>query len=358
MSKSDYRLETHDPHTLALVAEIPFANAQANFFINKQDSLSFNVPLDKVSRSELYPGKHEIWLWWTNPRSLRDQLIYAGPLWSATATSGARTIACESESLLSYFAEREVRSYSATDFQDNHAWNYIKACQLGLGNDLHVVRGLFTNAMQKVPVTVNPWQPRKVLDAITDLANTSGIDNQGFDFDVDNSSRAFNTWYPRKGVVRNVRLSYPTELRSYSDQILARSMVTDLRMLGSGSGSKQYFTDVSAPESAQAFIGMQSTMNYAAAATRAALVAKANYNIGLLKFPKIVPGIEINMEQIDFDPFASIGDIFQIQIDDGWVQYNQQMRQAGMQLTLSASLQETLTWYINDTREVVDESTV
>lgn len=358
MSRADYRLESRDPHTGALVTELPFANLQSELFINKADNCRFTVPVDKVTRSDFYPGKHEAWLWWNNRFTGQDQIIFAGPLWSVTANSGDRTLACECESLLSYLAEREVRSYSKTDFQDNHAWNYVQACQVGLGMDLRIVRGVFSNKMAKVPVQVNPWAPRKVLDAINDLANTSGIDGKGFDFDVDNAARAFNTWFPRKGITRDNVITYPKQIRSYSDQILARPMVTDLRMLGSGSGSKQYYTDVSSPTSAQAFIGMQNTLNYAAAATRDALIAKANYNIGLLKFPKIVPAIEINMDEVDFDPYSSIGDTFTIVIQDGWVQYNQQMRQAGMQLSLGANLQETLTWYLNDTREVVDESSV
>lgn len=358
MSRVDYRLESRSIHTGNLVCELPFSNLQSEFFINKEDNLRFTLPMDKVTRSEFYPGKHECWLWWYNRFSGLDQLIYSGPFWSATATSGDRTLACESESLLSYLAEREVRNYNKTDFQDNHAWNYVSGCQLGLGMDLRIVRGLYSNGMASVPVEIDPWAPRKVLDAITDLANTSGIDRQGFDFDIDSATRAFDTWYPRKGIVRNMTLSYPQEIRAYSDQVLARPMVTDLRMLGSGSGSKQWFTDVADPTSAQAFVGMQNTLNYAAAATREALASKGTYNLGLLKFPKIVPSVEINMEMIEFDPYSSIGDIFNIQINDGWAYYNQAMRQAGMQLTLSANVQETLTWYLNDTREVVDESSV
>lgn len=343
-----WRIESHDAHTGAFVCDIPYANLQGELFVNKEDNFRFNVPTAAIGPTDFYPGVHEAWIF------REDKQLFAGPFWTATITSDKKSIAAECLSLDSYLSEREVRSYIKTDYQDNHAWNYIQQCQVGPWMDLRIGRGSFTNKQIRTQVTIQPWQPKKVFDAINDLATTQGIDGQGFDWEIDSVTRLFNTWYPRRGIVRDIKLEYPGLIRSYSHQILARAMVNDLGMLGAGSGSKQWTARLDDVTSKQRFWGMQDTLTYSDAHDRATLNAKAQYNLNLLKAPKQVPSIELDMAKIgdSFDPFNAFGDIFPVKIDDGYVQIDTPMRNAGIQITVGGNGSETASFYLNDLREL------
>ncbi|HVI77458.1 MAG TPA: hypothetical protein VM715_04730 [Candidatus Acidoferrum sp.] len=351
---SRFRLETRDIRTGALVARLPYKDLQAEFYINKPDNLRCTLPLqsNKVTKKNVDPGAQEIWLW-------RDgKLRYAGPLWAATADLDAGTLAIESEGLLSYFAEREIkRKQDITDFQDELAWNMVNATQRWYQwGDLRIVRGRFKASGTKQHLVINVWEPQKVLDIVTDDLAKRDFVNQGFDFWIDPATREFNCYYPYKSEPQPHRLVYPKQLRNVTEQINARAMVNDYTGLGSGQDAAKIVSEAQDPASQQRYTLMQDTFNYGPAKTKANLDNIAKANLALKNRPLVTPSLVCDPTQLPFDPFTSIGDQFQLVVPHHWFDYDEAKRFVGFQLTLGPDDNETMVLFINDLREVVDTS--
>jgi hypothetical protein len=333
------------------VATMPANDMQGEWYMNKADQLRFTLPMlhQEVTRQNIEEGVHEIWLWRDD---IGDKPIYMGPLWDMQISSESKQLACSSQGLESWFAKRRVDwtlNYNTVERPDI-AWDLVFRTQKEVGGDLRITRG----TIERTGILVNQSYHKDegvmigtVLDEFAALQN-------GFDYKV-LTDRTFNIWAPRRGAgtdtpVDKLEYGEDSPFSRYSIGRDAAFISNSLLLTGQTGSFPVRAVDTT---SRNKYGLMQTKEEFNDARTQAELTDRADFTLQFRKGPRLTPTIVIRATE--FDPFNgpySPGDVFQVVIDDGYVQYDEPMRWVGSQITLSAGEKATVNMYMNDLREL------
>lgn len=345
---ADYRMETRSKDG-TYKAWIPFRNLQGEWFLNKADQIRFDIPIHhpNISYDTIYPARDEIWVYRNNT------LIFSGPLWDMTASSDQGSWTCSAGGLESYLDHRRIDwDYNVKMAGADIAWDMINQTQALTDGQLYITRGTVPTT-PTVSLTHTRAEGAMIFDEIDKLAQS----DEGFDWEINPATRAFNAWSPRKDTFAKAGMWFDKDngggnLKSYSLQIIGEYSANDVLV----SKDDKFATAISGTN--RPIYGlMQYSAQDSNAATVNALSMKAQYIRNLRQTPKLVPGVVCDGARYNpFDGDCWFGDRVPLYISDGSVYYNQDMRCAGIQATVDKNGGETFVVYLNDLREVAPDA--
>lgn len=336
-----YWLETHLP-TGEFICKIPFYNLQFEVGFNGPSGIRWNTPLydSRTTQANIAAGIHEVWVY------RNGVVVAAGPLWDISVSTDAKALTCGAQSLEDYLDVRLIQDVDYTTIdQVNIAWDLIADSQARTGGNLNLVSGVLLGGVTK-SISYKTYDGKYILEAIQDFAEAE----DGFDFWISPSNRAFNAIYPRPKIDRNLHLSFPQHISSYA--MVIQGKYTRNRVVVQG------------PDPAYA-VGINTT-NLATyglreytdalkdAATATELDAYTDHVVTMRSNVSAYPTLVLRGQYPNiFDPFTiTYGDLIKVTIKDGYVDVDQQYRYKGAQVTVNKSGDETIVLYTQDLREV------
>lgn len=335
------------------VATIPGYSLQGEVFLNRADQIRFSVPQfhQDVTRDSLQEVAHELWLW---DEDIPSAPIFAGPIWDIIASSDGKQLEVSAEGLESYFEKRRVNWDLIYNLEERGeiAWDLISRSQQETQGDLGITKGTVTPSGVLGNQTYHASEGIMILDVINEFAELK----DGFDWKIDSGTRQFNTWWPKKHageIVGTLEYGEDTAFTRYAMQLQGKYIANDLLLTGPEGAVPVNAVDT---VSRDTYGLMQRSEQYSEARTQDELVDRADYILQIRKRPKFIPTVV--MHSNEFDPFNgpfNLGDVFQVVIDDGYVQYDTPMRWVGFQFSLSSQGKVTVTLYLNDLRELDDD---
>lgn len=338
----NYAVETRT-RADAYVATLPHRNLQYEIFLNKPGGIRWDLPLRHaaVTPETVKPGLHEV-------RIVRnDATATRGPLWDATPSSGEDKIACAGAALLDYLDVRRIDAdveYDTID-QSTIAWDLIADTQALPNGDFGLVQGALAMGVTR-SMKWKKYDGVYILDAITDISEL----DTGFDFDINPTTRAFNTYYPRRQRDLGLTLNYPETIRGYSVNIMGKYLRNDILMQG-----KKDTWEIATDAASQAEYGLRHYVSaFKDATTVTELTARAGKIRDLRRAPKYAYSISIRADIIDiFDAnVMQLGDMIGVNIQDGYVSVSGKLRWVGAQVTVGKNGEESVSLYMDDPREV------
>lgn len=338
---AEYRMESRLRDGTYL-ATLPYRNLQFEVGFNKPYTARFDLPLyhNSITWETLHPGLHEIWLW------RNGTVIKKGPLWDATPSSNEANIACMFADIMDYLDVRLIiaSEYSVID-QVNIAWGLIDDSQNATGGDLGIIQGTLNTGITR-SATWTTFDNKYILEALVDFQEMT----DGFDFNIDPATRAFNAYYPRPQRDNSLRLEYPTSIRKYSVQFMGKYLRNRVVV----TATDPTFTTAIDTTSRTTYGLRDYADSYRDAATVSDLDDYASKIRDKRAEVKNYPTLVINTDQIDiFDSnVIQYGDLVQVVISDGYVNIDAQYRYITAQVTVDKQGIETVVLYLQDLREV------
>ena len=340
---ADYRLESRT-RTGSYLCTLPARNIQGEFFKNKASQIRWTMPLKstrKFTKDDFYPGITEVWLY------RNDVLVYAGPLWNVNVSSRDNTMNCDSESLMSYFDRRRINAdVTYTGTYGATAWSIIAASQAETDGALGITLG--TQVPGGSPSATFAYTKNEgtyILDAITDLSDNT----DGFDWEI-TPGRVAHFYYPRIQSQSNVRLEYGGNVTNYSVQVMGKYEANDILIKGPEKSVSQPAIDTAM----RSLYGLRQYVgSLTDAKTQTILDAYGAKQLADRRAAREVPQVGVKSLLVNpFDGDINYGQIAQVIIQDGWVDFNAQMRNIGFQVSIGKSGEETFVLYMSDLREV------
>lgn len=239
---------SHLYHTgLGKIEEVEVKNLVFTKILNAPGSISFTVPIyDPKCTPEIFkPGARELQVY------RNDVLVWGGYLWTAhreggggdEASGGTINMRFGGEGWLSRLKKRRLKvdkTYTAQDIYDI-AWDYINYTQQRTHGDLGFTR--FSLALRGETQTLawKAYERKMILELIQQLAES----DQGFDFEV-TPEREWKT-YERMGnpVPKIFELGYELKnnVKNYTYEIDAISkMATEFTLAGKGEKELKLFS--------------------------------------------------------------------------------------------------------------------
>lgn len=346
-SSGRFALESH-AHDGSFITSLPYANIQSEAFLGTQgQQLRVDIPYrnySQVTPDNLYPGKHELWLF-DYAYSLTDPL-FAGPVWDCTASSSTGVVNCSAQDPLSYLAKRELRDF--TTYNDEQPADIIVDL-------MNYVNTQYPTIMTGVKMSDNAktvgvtWQAADY-NKIKDLIDKAAAMGDGVDYyfrtlDGQHVLRAYGGKIAPP--VGDIVMEYGGSLDGYSNQYNAQRLANDYAVVGSN-GIEGRATNVAKQTEYQAlYMDSESGSDLSASTSLADAAATELKSIQSTdEIPSITTHLYSPVKDFDF------GSQFRIVIDDGYVQYDQVIRAVGWQLTIGGADNITTVIYTNDTEEV------
>lgn len=339
---AEYRMESRTKSGLYL-APLPFRNLQGEFYMNKPKQIRFNIPMDDaaITYNTFYPRKTEVWIY------RNDSLLFAGPLWNATASSKERSLSCDAQSIDAYLYTRRIDAdIKYTGTFGSTAWSLVTATQALTDGNLYVTQGtLVAGGSPSGTVTYTKAEGKYIYDAIDDLAGG----DLGFDWEI-TANRVLNQYYPRIQTNARTRLEYGANVSSYSLQVMGQYEANNIIVKGPDNTLSTTVVDTAKRNEygLSHYVGSNTGLK-----SVTLLNAYADQILKLRRDARIIPQVSIRASTINpFDGDLSYGQLVTLVIDDGWAQFNQTMRVGGFQVTVGKHFEETFVLYLNDLREV------
>jgi hypothetical protein len=326
----------------AFVAKIPFRNLQFELGFNGPTGIRWESPLyhEQITEANISPGLHEIAV-------MRNGVcVAAGPIWDITVSTDSKSMTCAAQTLEDYLDVRLIRDVSYTTIdQVNIAWDLISDSQaLGNGN-LGIVSGLLLGGVTR-SIDYKTYDGKYILEAIQDFAEME----DGFDFWISPSTRAFNAVYPRPAIDRSLHLVYPQHISSYAVTYYGKYLRNRVVVQGP---DPAYV--VATDTTSLATYGLREYSDALKdAKTSNDLTQYTGHLRDMRKDVKGYPTLVLRGQVIDiFNAFAiTYGDKIKVTIQDGYVQIDEQFRYKGAQVTVNKSGDETVVMYTQDLREL------
>ena len=338
---ANYWLETRT-RTGTFVCKIPFKNLQFEKGFNGPSGIRWETPLyhELMTPANLSPGLHEVWVW------RNGVCVAAGPIWDMTVSTDSRQANCSAQSLEDYLDRRLVRdaSYVTTD-QVNIAWDLINDSQGYTSGGLGIVSGTLATGITR-SIEYKTYDNKYILEAIQDFSEME----DGFDFWIDPSTRAFNAIYPRPQTNRNLHLVYPQHISSYAITYYGKYLANRVVVQGP---DPAYV--VATDTTSLATYGLREYADALKdAATENDLTAYTGHIRDLRKDVKGYPTLVLRGQYLNiFDSnVIQFGDMIKVTIQDGYVQIDTLLRYKGAQVTVNKNGDETIVLYTQDDREL------
>lgn len=336
-----YWLETHLQDG-TFVSKIPFSNLQFEVGFNGPSGIRWNTPLyhEKTTQANISAGIHEVWVY------RNGVVVAAGPIWDISVSTDSKALNCGAQSLEDYLDVRLIQDadYNVID-QVNIAWGLIQDSQARTGGNLNISSGVLLGGVTK-SISYKTYDGKYILEAIQDFAEA----DDGFDFWISPSNRAFNAIYPRPAIDRNLHLSYPQHISSYAMNIQGK--YTRNRIVIQGP-DPSYAVGINT--TGRTTYGLREyTDSLKDAATVNELDAFTDHTVAMRSAVSAYPTLVLRGQYPNiFDPFTiTYGDKVKITIKDGYIDVDQQYRYKGAQVTVNHSGDETVVLYTQDLREL------
>lgn len=345
MADYELRLQTV---TGAYLATIPFANLQGEMRKNEPCAFRWDTPLhaitERMNPASLIAGVTEVAIYRNGVN------IFTGPIWDIDVTSKNKIMKMSAEDISSYLQVRRVilsRTFKIQTY-GSISWTLINDAQSVSDGSFGITLGT------QVAGTAPKGSPRYAYKSGLNLWKT--IDKlasatTGFDWYI-GPNRQFHAIYPRIQNTAKVKLEYGSTIKSYSIQAMGKLLMTDAFIKGGKSVVSVTQFDAAART---AYRRREYVASQTALKTVSKLNAFAVTELNLRKAPRLVPQMVMNSNLINpFDGDIDFGQLTNVIVDDGWVQFNGMMRCSGYQVTVGKHGQETFVFYMNDLREIAE----
>ncbi len=346
---ADYRMELHFRDG-TYIGTLPFADLQGELSRGDQpDQIRFKSALSDVSTyvsdlSQLRAGLTEVTVY------RNDVNIFTGPIWEITASSESNALDFGAEDVSSYLKRRRVDGdykYTKKKAADI-AWDLITKSQALSGGNLGITLGTKDNTS-----TISVSYTKKSVGVLYNAIEKLGTGTPGFDWKI-SPDRVFNAYNPRLAITSGLVLEYRANILRYSLSQNGRYIANNAFVKGKNKIVSSTFTDA---DSISKFGLRHYTNSDSELKSKAKADAKAKQQLNLRKDP--VPTVQMVIDTVLMNPLDDgfgFGHIARIIIDDGWVQYDSEMRCNGYQVTVSKQGSETFTLYMKDLKEIESEN--
>ena len=341
---ANFRLETRT-RSGAYLATLRYSNLQGEMYKgNKWSAIRWDMSLEdtrELTYNELYPGKTEVWMF-------RDDVLkFAGPIWDANISTKEAKFSCRAEGLASYFDRRRIEAgWDSSLPLGQQAWNIVAASQALTDGNLFITQGTsVSGGAPSARIKFAASELKMVSDALADLSEG----DNGFDWEV-TPNRVFNVYYPRLSGRANVRLEFGGNIRSYAVDINGKYAANNVVVQGADDSLSAAVVDTAkrAEYGLRHYVGSNTGLK-----SRAQLDAYATQLLSLRRDTRIIPQLSVAAEGVNpFNGDIDYGQVARTVINDGWVQYDIDMRCSGYQFTVDKHGIETFVLYLNDLREV------
>ena len=212
----------------AVLSDAPVKGARFTYVLNGPGAFEADLYWDSASRSDWARGQRIIQV------TRNDVVIWGGYLWGVSGDARARTATATAsgEGYFSVLRRRAVLSdLSYTDVaQEQIAWNLIAHTQAQTDGALGFTQGTHVGPSIK---RSRDYCAREGLNVGDEIANLAGAFLDGFDFEIDPATKAFNTWCPSRGSVDPITFTGSDELTlSWVED--AREAASYVRAIGAG----------------------------------------------------------------------------------------------------------------------------
>ena len=328
------------------IGTLPFADLQGELDRwNQPDQIRFKTSKSDLSTyintlSQLEAGLTEVALY------RNDVNIFTGPLWEITASSESDTITCEADDVSSYLKRLRVDgNYKYTKKQAGDiAWDLITKIQAKPGGNYGITLG--TKSTTSV---ISVTYARKSVAILYNTIEKLATGTPGFDWRI-GPDRVFHAINPRIAITSGITLEYRANIRRYSMTQHGRYIANDSFVKGKNKIISSTYVDV---DSRNKYGLRHYTNQDGGLKSKTKANAKAKQQLALRKNP--VPTVQLVISDNLINPLNGdfgFGHIANVTIDDGWVQYDSQMRCNGYQVTVSKQGSETYVLYMDDLKAI------
>lgn len=339
---ADWRLESHT-RSGTYLAPLKFYNLQGEFYRNRRQ-IRFDLALSSsgLTYDTFFPRKHEVWAY------RDDELVFAGPLWDVSVSSREGKMSCGAAGIESYF---DTRVASTTDRDmtgtwGSIVWGLINTSQGLTGGGLGITQGTLVGGGSPSGSFKYAWREGKTLsEVIDDLADSDA----GFDWEI-TPNRVHNQYYPRIDSRARVRLEYGGNITSYSLQAMGKYEANAVFVKGPEQTVSNWAIDTAkrSEYGLSHFVGSNTGLKSASL-----LDAFADMTLKLRRDARIVPQVVTRSEGVNpFEGDIEPGQLSRLIVRDEWVQFDQDMRLMGFQVTVGKQGNEVFSLYLSDMREI------
>ena len=348
MALYEMELQTKDE---IYIGSIPFYELQGEFRMNEPDQIRFKTSsvdlLNYVDPpSGFKAGYTEVVLW-------RDGVnIFTGPIWNISVTSEQRALTVDAQDISSYLKQRIVSK--DTKFTKKRysygAWKLIQDMQAESYGNYGITLGQDAATNPTGSYSYTRKSGTYIYDAITKLSSGTN----GFDWEID-PARRLMMYYPRIQTVSDIRLEYGENsgnIKRYSMHDIGRYVANEIFTRSGKTIVSTTYTDAA---SMAVFGRRQFVPSDSALKSKAKANAYSQQQLSLRKAPRLIPQVTVDPLLVNpFEGDIGYGQLVDLKVDDGWVQFDGTMRCSGFQVTVGKHGNEAFTLYINDTREIED----
>jgi len=352
-------VELHN-NAFGYIGTLPYNNMQGEFKLGHDGaSIRMTIPYKDyawITPDVLYPGKSEIWIY--------DSLvsatvpIYQGQLWDLTANSSDGTLSISTSDYLTYLARRipttSTIAISAKDPAQAIAdlVNVTMSAETAGGVGFTVTPTTSAVTAYKITATYNRTQLLNYLDIIDDWAALSSSGAVEYYMIDGNQMHVLTTGAVGEVLspVAPARLEYGGALTSYSFTVQAENLAN--YYFTTDQDNKLFSSASDAPSIAAYGRAYQMAEAQDHVLTQAQLDALSATRVKAAKTPRLIPQMVLRTNLLVPRRDFYYGSLLDVYINDGWTQYDQQVRVVGWQLTVGRSNRATVVIYANDLNEV------
>ncbi len=196
------------------IAEFPAEAIKYGFRHNRPGAISFDLPLDheKTAQDNIEEGVHEVGV------EREGTEAWVGPVLTVDEDDAANTLSVGGEGLMAHLRRMhitEILTFSiSADDQFDIARALIEHHQNKGGGNFGIDTSAVTTSGRKRDRTYLKEAQKNIYDAIVELSEV----DDGFDFNFDPATRAFDLSYPRRGRRRTDIVFDTRNIRSFRRQ--------------------------------------------------------------------------------------------------------------------------------------------
>ncbi len=318
--------------------DMPGTNVTWTHALNDEGSATMQLPMRGLSDlfyADVKSGSRVIEVWKDNVRK------YSGRLWDITASSNDEEFRISSRGWLFDLKRRSVsgttEKWVATD-QFDIAWELIDYTQDKVDGDLGITRGPEADSGVLRDRTFPFWEQPFIGDEIVAMSELS----DGFDFEID-AERVFHMYYPNKGAVKSIPLELGKNIATFGLQEDATGMANSFSAIGAGDGSNTCIAVAIDATSRSQYGLLEANESFTDIKTFTTLQSRATSRLARIKKPRRQPNLYAVFEaDQDYDDYE-VGDRVQVEAEDGYISFDEQMRIITMTHQITNEGRETVT---------------
>ena len=200
-----WAINLYDLDGVPVLADAPVRAARFTWVLNGPGAFEADLDYETASRSDWARGQRII-------QVVRNSVVvWGGYLWSVTGDARNRTVTASGEGYFSRLRHRVVtEDLSYFDIaQETIAWGLIDHTQGQTDGALGFIQGPHVGASV---LRSRDYCARESPNIGDEIANLASVFLDGFDYEIDPATKAFNTWCPSRGAAVAITLTGSDEL--------------------------------------------------------------------------------------------------------------------------------------------------